>query len=96
MFKRFTANTDIISDIYQVESLVRQRFDIDPKEIILVTQDQGVKPGFPRDETNVVFWKNETRYRLKIFLPVKRVQSSDLPAVWLLPSLEDTGDGDCC
>jgi hypothetical protein len=75
---------------------VRDRFRIPGTEIILVSQDPGTKPGFPPVETNVIFWKDETRYRLKIFAPVADVTPADLPIAWLLPSLEDTGEGGCC
>ena len=73
-----------------------QRFRIPETQIILVSQDPGTKPGFPPHETNVIFWKDETRYRLKIFSPVDEVTGTDLPVGWLLPSLEDTGEADCC
>ena len=43
-----------------------------------------------------MFWKQETRYRLKIFSPIAEVKNDDLPLTWLLPSLEDTGELDCC
>lgn len=96
MFRRLGPEKDTLQDISRVEGLVRDRFRVGGGEIILVSQDPGTKPGFPRHETNVIFWKNETRYRLKIFSPVSQVGGADLPVTWLLPSLEDTGDADCC
>ena len=44
----------------------------------------------------MIFWKDETRYRLKVFTKVADVTDRDVPVKWLLPSLEDTGEGDCC
>ena len=44
----------------------------------------------------MIFWKDEIRYRLKIFLPVAEVMDKDLPVAWLLPALVDTGEGECC
>ena len=96
MFRRLGPIKDTLADITRVEGLVRARFGIPETEIILVSQDVGTKPGFPPLETNVIFFRDETRYRLKIFSPVAEVMESDLPISWLLPSLEDTGEGECC
>jgi len=96
MFTRLGPGKDTLDDLSRVESLVRERFRIGESEIMLVSQDPGTKPGFPPLETNVIFWKNEKRYRLKIFSPVADVASADLPVRWLLPALEDTGDSECC
>ena len=96
MFRRFGPANDVLEDISRVEGPVRERFRIEDTEIILVSEDPGAKPGFPPLETNVIFWKNDKRYRLKIFSPVSNVMGTDLPADWLLPSLEDNGDADCC
>ena len=96
MFRRLGPVKDILEDISRVERLVRERFRVLATDIILVSQDPGAKPGFPLLETNVIFWKNETRYRLKIFTAVAEVGNADLPVAWLLPSLEDSGEGCCC
>ena len=96
MFKRLAPGQDTLPDICRVEVLIRERFYVGNSDIILVSQDAGTKPGFPPLETNVIFWKNEIRYRLKLFTPVAHVMGEDLPVDWLLPSLEDNGDGDCC
>ena len=96
MFRRFGPGNDILEDISRVENLVRERFRVEDTDIILVSEDPGAKPGYPPLETNVIFWKDDTRYRLKIFSPVSSVLGADLPIGWLLPSLEDNGEGDCC
>ncbi|HCH56596.1 MAG TPA: hypothetical protein DEV64_05855 [Rhodospirillaceae bacterium] len=96
MFRRLGPENNILEDINRVERLIRQRFGLPDSEITLVSEDPGLKPGFPPKETNVVFWKEETRYRLKIFSPIAKVSSDDLPLTWLLPALEDNGDLDCC
>lgn len=96
MFRRLGPEKDTLGDITRVEVLVRNRFGVPASEIILVSQDPGAKPGFPPQETNVIFWKDRTRYRLKIFAPVAAVGETDIPVGWLLPSLEDNGDADCC
>ena len=96
MFRRLGPEKGTLEDITRIEGLVRQRFRIGEGDIILVSQDPGTKPGFPPAETNVIFWKDEKRYRLKIFAPVSQVMSTDLPVDWLLPMLEDIGDAGCC
>ena len=96
MFRRLEPEKGTLDDISRVEGLVRERFAIGAADIILVSQDRGTKPGFPPIETNVVFWKSDKRYRLKIFSPIAQVMDSDLPVRWLLPALEDTGEGECC
>jgi len=96
MFRRLAPATDNLQDISRVEAILRERFDVDQNEIILVSEDPGIKPGFPPFETNMIFWKDETRYRLKVFTKVADVTDRDVPIKWLLPSLEDAGEGDCC
>lgn len=96
VFRRFRPSNNILEDISRVEGLIRERFRIEDTEVILVSEDPGAKPGFPPLETNVIFWKNDKRYRLKVFSPVSNVMGADIPISWLLPSLEDSGDGDCC
>lgn len=96
MFRRLGAAANTLNDITRVEGLVRNRFQIEESEIILVSQDAGTRPGFPPMETNVIFWKETKRYRMKVFSPVAEVHDSDLPVRWLLPALEDNGDLDCC
>ena len=96
MFRRFAPGEHILENISRVENLVRERFRIADSELILVSEDPGLKPGYPPLETNVIFWKEEKRYRLKIFAPISDVMDKDLPIGWLLPSLEDTGEDGCC
>ncbi|MBK18497.1 MAG: hypothetical protein CMM52_06650 [Rhodospirillaceae bacterium] len=96
MFRRLAPATNNLDQISRVEAILRARFDVDDTEIVLVSEDPGIKPGFPPFETNILFWKNETRYRLKVFSKVSDVSERDVPVRWLLPSLEDTGEGDCC
>lgn len=96
MFRRLGPEKGTLDDITRIETLVRDRFGIAQSEIILVSQDRGTKPGFPPYETNVIFWKNDKRYRFKIFAPASQVSGKDLPVDWLLPSLEDTGESGCC
>ncbi len=96
MFRRLQAQKGTLDDIARIEGLIRDRFGIAPADLVLVSQDRGTKPGFPPLETNVIFWKGEKRYRLKIFSPAAQVTERDLPVDWLLPVLEDTGEAGCC
>ena len=96
MFRRLGPEKNTLGDISRVEGMVRVHFGVHDSEIILVSQDPGVRPGFPPHETNVIFWKAQRRYRLKVFAPVASVRDADLPVRWLLPALEDNGDLDCC
>ncbi len=96
MFRRLGIEQGTLDDLCRVEALVRDRFEVRDSDLILVSQDPGARPGFPPLETNVVFWKNETRYKLKVFAPVADVNASNIPLRWLLPALEDTGENECC
>lgn len=96
MFRRLAAEHDLLDELCRVETLVRDRFGIPESDLVLVSQDAGDRPGFPPLLTSVVFWKDGTRYRTKIFSPLADIAASDLPVRWLLPALEDTGELDCC
>ena len=96
MFRRLAPPIDILNDINHVESIFRERFKIEKNDIVLVSEDQCTKLGFPPYETNIIFWKDRTRYRHKIFMRISDVTHEDVPVKWLLPSLEDNGEGDCC
>lgn len=96
MFRPIGASRNNLPDLMRVEQLVRERYDIGLREIVLVSEDPGAKPGYPALETNLVFWKSGDRFRLRIFAPVSRVTAADLPVAWLLPAFRDNGDADCC
>ena len=66
-------------------------------QIVLVSEEASGVPGFPARDTTVRFWTDrDTRYRLRIFKPAAEISETDLPVIWLLPSLIDDGDPDCC
>ena len=96
MFRRLGPEQNTLDDLCRIEELVRDRFGVRESELILVSQDPGAKPGFPPQETNVIFWKDEVRYKLKVFAPVADVTGADIPVGWLLPALEDIGENECC
>lgn len=96
MFRSPGSARDNLEDLSRVEKLTRDRFRIDPSNLVLVSEDPGEKPGYPARETNVIFWIGGDRYRFRIFAPVAEIGASDLPVSWLLPGLRDNGDIDCC
>ena len=96
MFRPIGASRDSLPDRKRIGKLVRDSVGIGAREIGLVSEDPGAKPGYPAKETNIVFWKSGDRFRLRIFAPLADVTSRDLPVVWLLPAYQDNGDGDCC
>lgn len=96
MFTRLNQTRGDLPSLARVEGLIRAQFGIAPDEIVLVSQDVPRQPGFPDQETNIVFWKDGRRHRLRLFLPLGRITARDLPPAWMLPRLEDDGTGDCC
>jgi nitrate reductase delta subunit len=63
----------------------------------MVLEGEGRLPGYPPRETTVLFWTDPgTRHRLRLFKAAEAVTEEDLPVRWLLPTLVDDGDGECC
>lgn len=96
MIWRFGSSRAAAADLVRVEDLVRDRFAVAAEDLVLVSEDRGAKPGYPDHETNLVFWKGSSRYRIKLFKRLAEVDATDLPVRWLLPVYEDNGDNDCC
>ena len=59
MFQRLKPPKDILFEIARVEIWFVRVLRLGVDEIVLVSQDQVFKPGFPMFETNIVFFKNE-------------------------------------
>ena len=96
MFRPIGASRNTLPDLVRVEQLVRDRYGVAMRDIVLVSEDPGAKPGYPAKETNIVFWKAGDRFRIRIFAPVSCVTAADLPVAWLLSAFRDNGDADCC
>ena len=97
MFRRLAAQPSELPDLDRVEALIRDHFGLGADAIVLIAEERPDAPGLPPVATTVRFWADAaTRYRLKIFKPVAEVGVADLPARWLLPSLIDDGDTECC
>jgi len=97
MFQRLGGRPDNLIHLDRIEALVRARFAVPDDQIVLVSEEAPGVPGFPALDTTVRFWmERDARYRLRIFKPAAGVSEADLPVAWLLPSLIDDGDPDCC
>ncbi len=97
MFQRFGTRPENVECLSRIEGWTRARFSLDAADIVLVSEEASGLPGFPALDTTVRFWTDrDTRYRLRIFKPARDVATTDLPVAWLLPSLIDDGDPDCC
>ncbi|MBL1435027.1 MAG: hypothetical protein COB08_002355 [Rhodobacteraceae bacterium] len=81
----------------QIETWVRDRFQLSADMIVLVSELQNSTPGFPEKETVVLFWlASDERYRFRVFKPACLVTQNDIPIRWLLPSLLDDSGENCC
>ncbi|POF34513.1 hypothetical protein [Roseibium marinum] len=97
MFQRLGGRTRNVAHLERIETAVRKHFSLAENDLVLVSEENLRVPGFPACCTLVRFWKGpERRYRIRIFEPVSRVSETDLPVTWLLPSLTDDGEPDCC
>ena len=97
MFQRLGGRPENLNHLKRIEAAVRDRFGLSDDSLVLVSEERGQAPGFPPLDTQIRFWTDpKTRYRLRIVKPVRDITPSDLPVSWLLPSLKDDGDPDCC
>jgi nitrate reductase delta subunit len=99
MFESSGKDPDHLQALERVKAWTRERFALSPEAAILVAELACPVPGCPPIETVVVFWTvAETRYRFKLFKPVKDVACDDLPYAWLRDSLLDDGGlvAECC
>lgn len=96
MFQNLRAPRENLVHLARIEREVRTRFALEEPDIVLVSEDRGTLPGFPALSTTVRFWKGPQRYRLRVFRAARDVVPSDIPVAWLLRSLRDEGEPDCC
>lgn len=97
MFRPLTADRADLDHLERIETWIRARFDLRARDLVLVSQEVSGQPGFPPLETVVLFWTGGgLRHRIRLFKPAAEVTEADLPVAWLLPSLVDDGDADCC
>ncbi len=97
MLGSFAKGPAHLEAVERLQEWTRERFDLAGDAVILAVEIICQVPGCPPIETVIAFWTGEgTRYRFKIFKPVGQVREDDLPVSWLLPSLIDYGDLDCC
>jgi hypothetical protein len=96
MFRKRRVSQHRLDGFQRLEFWVREAFGLQMADIVLVTEEKSRLPGYPEAETHVVFWKGEDRYRLRFFKPAEEVVRADLPPLWLLPTLLDDGNFECC
>jgi hypothetical protein len=84
--------------IEQIREWTRERFALEPRDVIVVTENTRALPGFPPRETVVGFWTADgTRHHYRVFKRIEDVDPSDVPPAWLKASLAWDGfDCDCC
>lgn len=96
MFRKRAVSVQALDRLDEIEHWIRQTYALDPRDIVLVNEDRTRLPGYPESETRAVFWKGDDRYQLRVFKPVHEVVEADLPPAFLLSTLRDDGDFDCC
>ena len=97
MFQRLGGKPENLEYLQRIEVWVRQRFALRADQIVLVSEEESVLPGFSGPDTTIRFWVDaDSRYRIRIFKRSQDVIETDLPPAWLLPGLRDDGDPDCC
>lgn len=96
MFQRLGGRAENLTHLDRIEAAVRARFGLAPDDIVLVAEEAGFVPGYPPLLVTVRFWRAAARHRLRIFKPAADIDACDLPPRWLLPTLIDDGDPDCC
>ena len=84
--------------IERLKDWTRERFALEARDAIVVTENTRVLPGFPPRETVVGFWTADgTRHHYRVFKKPEDVLPEDLPPAWLKASLAWDGfDCDCC
>ncbi len=96
MFRKRSASLQSLEAFDRVEGWIRARYGLAAGDIVLVSEDRTRLPGFPERETRAVFWKGDERYRLRVFKPPAEVAASDLPPAFLLGTMRDDGEFECC
>ncbi|KMK65024.1 hypothetical protein [Puniceibacterium sp. IMCC21224] len=97
MFRRLAGPVENTAALERIEVWVRARFSLDRNCLVLVSEEETAVPGLPPRDT-VVRFRDQAgeRYRLRVFKPARAVEENDLPVGWLLTTLKDTGEPDCC
>jgi len=98
MFAPVKKSPERLQVIERVTEWTRERFRLPREAVISVSEIACPLPGCPPLETVVVFWMAEQRYQFKLFKPVEKVVSDDLPYAWLKDALavSEGFENDCC
>jgi len=82
--------------VERIKDATRERFSLGPDDTILVGGSEATLPGFPPQETKVVFWTGDgTRHHFKVFKAVEDVADADVPPAWMRESLSGAEGVEC-
>lgn len=97
MFARQLFSSANPVELARVEHDVRNRYEIDAADIVLVSEEPTNLAGGPARMTTILFWIGpENRHRIRVFKPVHDISNADLPPAWLKSALIDDLLEDCC
>jgi nitrate reductase delta subunit len=78
---------------------MRQQFQLNEDDIVMVAEVACIVPGCPPVETVFAFWPADgLRRQFKVFKAAKAVDATDLPPWWMKDALilPDWVDCECC
>jgi hypothetical protein len=74
--------------VERLKDWTRARFSLGEEDTVVVQENACALPGFPPEETLVVFWTGDnTRHHFKVFRPVEQVLEADVPPSWMREAL---------
>ena len=96
MFGSIVRSAPQAAALARIEAWVRERFALQPQEVVLVSELACQLPGCPPLETVIAFWTADTRrHHYKVFKPAQQVQADDLPPYWMKDALAVAPDDAC-
>ena len=92
----FKQDTDRAEAATRVKRWTRERFALDERDTVFVSELESGAPGFPPLRTVVSFWIAERgHYHFTAFKPLKNVAESDIPPAWFLDALRVEAGAQC-
>lgn len=92
----FKQDTDRAEAATRVKRWTRERFALNERDTVFVSELEGGAPGFPPLRTVVSFWIAERgHYHFTAFKPLKDVAESDIPPAWFLDALRVEAGAQC-
>ena len=99
MFSSIDRSAPQAAALARIEGWVRERYTLQPSEVVLVSELACLLPGCPPLETVIAFWTADgLRHHYKVFKPAQQVQADDLPPYWMKDALAVAPDdaSECC